>query len=51
MPRALLAAGRLADFRSWLGHADGSAAGLALPAGEAELMGVGLGDEVRYVGL
>jgi arginine N-succinyltransferase len=51
MPRVLLAAGRLADFRSWIGHADWCADGLVLPAGEAELMGVGLGDEVRHVGL
>ncbi len=51
MPRALLAAGRLGDFRSWLGHADWCAEGLVLPAGEAELMGLGLGDEVRHVGL
>ncbi len=50
MPRALLAAGRLADFRSWIGHADWCADGLVLPAGEAELMRVGLGDEVRHVG-
>ncbi len=50
MPRALLAAGRLADFRSWIGHADWCADGLVLPAGEAELMGVKLGDEVRHVG-
>ncbi|MBV8972194.1 MAG: arginine N-succinyltransferase [Sphingomonadaceae bacterium] len=51
MPRALLAAGRLADFRAWIGHADWCADGLLLPAGEAELMGVRLGDEVRHVGI
>lgn len=50
MPRALLAAGRLGDFRSWIGHADWCADGLVLPAHEAGLMGVGLGDEVRHVG-
>ncbi len=49
MPRALLAAGRLGDFRSWIGHADWCADGLVLPGGEAELMNVGLGDEVRHV--
>ena len=43
--RALLATGRLADFRAWLGHVgDG-----ALPAGEAAAMGLGIGDEVRHV--
>ena len=51
LPRALLAAGRLADFRAWLGHADWNDAGLVLPAGEAELMNVALGDEVRHVGV
>ncbi len=51
LPRALLAAGHLGDFRSWIGHADWCSGGLVLPAGEAELMGVGLGDEVRHVGL
>ena len=51
LPRALLAAGRLADFRCWLGHADWCADGLVLPRGEAELMRVGLADEVRHVGL
>ncbi|WP_369426573.1 arginine N-succinyltransferase [Glacieibacterium megasporae] len=50
LPRALLAAGRLGEFRSWIGHADWCADGLVLPAGEAELMRVGLGDEVRHVG-
>jgi len=49
LSRALLAAGRLGDFRSWIGHAAGSD-GLTIPAGEAELMRVGLGDEVRHVG-
>lgn len=49
MPRALLASGRLRDFRSWIGHAEAGDA-VALPRGEAELMGVGVGDEVRHVG-
>ena len=52
MPRALLSAGRLGDFRAWIGHADWCGAkdsgGLVLPAGEAELMNVGVGDEVRH---
>jgi len=51
LPRTLLAAGRLGDFRSWIGHADWCADGLVLPAGEAERMRVGLGDGVRHVGL
>ena len=50
LPRALLAAGRLHDFRSWIGHADWCADGLVLPCGEAELLDVKLGDEVRHVG-
>ncbi|QXQ05261.1 arginine N-succinyltransferase [Sphingosinicellaceae bacterium] len=49
LTRALLAIGRLRDFRAWIGHAD-TADGLTLPSGEAELMGVKLGDEVRHVG-
>lgn len=49
MPRALLASGRLRDFRAWIGHAE-AGDGIALPHGEAELMNVGLGDEVRHVG-
>jgi arginine N-succinyltransferase len=49
LPRALLASGRLRDFRSWIGHAD-AGAGLTLPCGEAETMGVAVGDEVRHVG-
>lgn len=49
MPRALLANGRLRDFRAWIGHA-AVQDGLALPRGEAELMTVGLSDEVRHVG-
>jgi arginine N-succinyltransferase len=50
MPRALLASGRLRAFRAWIGHGDASD-GLALPCGEAEAMGVGLGDEVLHVWL
>ncbi len=49
MPRALLAAGRLRDFRAWIGHG-GVDDGLALPCGEAEAMAVRLGDEVLHVG-
>ncbi|MBC7495680.1 MAG: arginine N-succinyltransferase, partial [Sphingomonadaceae bacterium] len=51
LPGALLAVGRLGDFRSWIGHADWCADGLVLPAGEAELMRLGQGDEVRHVGI
>ena len=44
--RSLVAAGRLADFRAWIGNVgDGM-----LPAGEAAAMGVAVGDEVRHVG-
>ena len=50
LPRALLAAGHLRDFRSWIGHADWSADGLVLPEGEATPMRVRVGDEVRHVG-
>ena len=49
LPRALLASGRLSGFRAWIGHGE-AAGGLTLPAGEAEAMEVGLGDEVRHVG-
>ena len=49
LPRALLAAGRLHEFRAWIGHADWCADGLVLPAGEAELMRLTIGDEVRHV--
>ena len=45
--RALIASGRLADFRAWIGHV--GVAGV-LPVGEAALMGVAVGDEVRHVG-
>lgn len=49
LPRALLATGRLRDFRSWIGHAE-AAETLTLPCGEAAAMDVQLGDEVRHVG-
>ncbi len=49
MPRALLSAGTLGRFRSWLGHAGHGAGGLVIPAGEAELIDVKIGDEVRHV--
>ena len=49
LPRALLATGRLREFRSWIGHA-GAAGALTLPCGEAAAMDVQLGDEVRHVG-
>ena len=49
LPRALLSAGQLKNFRAWIGHADWCADGLVLPAGEAELVGLTMGDEVRHV--
>ncbi len=47
--RALLATGRLTEFRAWLGHVGIDEC--ALPAGEAEAMGVQVGDEIRHVAL
>lgn len=49
--RSLVASGELTEFRAWIGHvgADADNAGCVLPAGEAALMRVGLGDEVRHV--
>jgi arginine N-succinyltransferase len=48
--RALIAKGQLTGFAAWIGHlhdeADGSC---ALPVGEAGIMQVGIGDEVRHV--
>ena len=51
LARALLATGSLGAFRCWLGHAGDGAAGLIVPRGEAELMKIDVGDEVRHVGL
>ena len=50
--RALLATGRLTDFRAWIGHvgAEMTPGECALPEGEAAVMGVRVGDEVRHVG-
>jgi arginine N-succinyltransferase len=48
--RSLVATGRLADFRAWIGHVGAESEGCALPAAEAAVMGVKLGDEVRHVG-
>ncbi len=50
--RALLATGRLTDFTAWLGHVRAdpeNPARCVLPAGEAGLMHVAAGDEVRHV--
>ena len=53
--RALLAHGRLTDFTAWLGHVhnesqpEESPASCVLPAGEAGLMHIAAGDEVRHV--
>ena len=49
--RSLVASGRLADFRAWIGHVGNEIEGCALPAGEAAAMGVAIGDEVRHVGI
>ncbi|WP_419815046.1 arginine N-succinyltransferase [Glacieibacterium sp.] len=49
LDRGLLAAGKLHDFRSWIGHSRVTGGALSLPAGEAELMNVSIGDEVRHV--
>lgn len=49
MPRALLASGRLRDFRAWIGHGD-AGDDVRLPCGEAAAMGVRVGDEVLHVG-
>jgi len=49
LPRVLASAGRLTGFRAWIGHAEDRDGGVTLPAGEAELMGLTLGDEVRHV--
>lgn len=48
--RALLAAGQLSRFRSWIGHVDARGDSLVLPRGEAEVMHVAVGMEVRHVG-
>lgn len=52
LERALLAAGRLTDFRAWIGHVGpGTGPGkCVVPAGEAEAMQLQPGDEVRHVG-
>ena len=50
LARALLARGRCKDFRAWIGHAGAGGEGLTLPRGEAEAIGLGLGDEVWHVG-
>ncbi len=50
--RALVATGLLTEFRAWIGHvgAELEAGQCALPAGEAAVMGIGIGDQVRHVG-
>lgn len=49
LPRALLASGRLTEFRCWLGHADYCADGLVLPVEDVERERLKLKDEVRHV--
>ena len=51
LPRALLAAGRLTGFRSWMGHADWCADGLVLPKDQVECHKLNPGDEVRHAPL
>ncbi len=51
LERALLATGRLTEFRAWLGYAGAEGDGAVLTEGEATAMDLGVGDEVRYVGL
>ena len=48
LPPALLAKGRLTDFRAWMGHADWSGEALALPEEDARLHGLAIGDKVRH---
>lgn len=45
---ALLATGELGDFRAWMGHSDWSADGLVLPAEDAQIHGLAIGDRVRH---
>ena len=47
--RALLAHGRLTDFRSWIGHVAVASGGIILPASEALAMSITPGDELRHV--
>jgi arginine N-succinyltransferase len=47
--RALLAHGRLTDFRSWIGHVATAPGGIILPISEAHAMGITPGDELRHV--
>ncbi len=47
--RALLAHGRLTDFRSWIGHVASAPGGIILPENEAHAMGITPGDELRHV--
>ena len=49
LPRALCAAGELADFRAWFGHLGGDDAGLTVPAAEAAATRLEPGCEVRHV--
>jgi arginine N-succinyltransferase len=48
LPRALMASGRLLDFRAWWGHADWRADGLALPRPEADMVGIAAGASLRH---
>lgn len=46
---ALLAAGRLTEFRAWIGHVAAAGDTVTLPAREAGTLGLSPGDEVRHV--
>jgi arginine N-succinyltransferase len=48
LPPALLAKGRLTDFRAWMGHSDWCADGLVLPETDARLHGLNIGDTLRH---
>jgi arginine N-succinyltransferase len=45
---SLLATGQLTDFRAWMGHSDWCAEGLVLPADDAHLHGLKIGDMLRH---
>jgi arginine N-succinyltransferase len=48
--RSLVAHGRLSAFQAFVGHVGSAGMGCSLPAAEAAVMGISIGDEVRHVG-
>ena len=48
LPPALFAKGHLTEFRAWTGHGDLGGDGLVLPAEDAQLYGVNIGDVIRH---